>query len=205
MRKLYEVTNGNKNCINRKGKRTVCALLLLSVLSLSLPVTSTATESTKQQLEDARKKKEESQGRLEDTKDDLAEMHEEKQSLQGQLETLNSQLEEVSDNLEDIEEQIEDKVIDIENTQTELAAAREREEKQYASMKKRIQFMYEKQNNLVLGMFFGADTFSDFLNQSNYFEQLSAYDRKMFEVYIDNRKYIEEKEAILLIKNHLLN
>ncbi|MCR5404524.1 MAG: cell wall hydrolase [Butyrivibrio sp.] len=204
MRKNTGVTNGNKNCISRKWKRAVSTLLLLSVLSLAFPVTSVATESTKQKLEEAKKKKEESQGRLEDTKDDLVEMHEEKQSLQGQLDTLNLQLEEVSDNLEDIEEQIEDKIIDIENTQTELEAARDREEEQYASMKKRIQFMYEKQNYLVLGMFLGADTFSDFLNQSNYFEQLSAYDRRMFEEYIQNRQYIEEKEAILQEQHQVL-
>ncbi len=172
----------------------MCALVTaFSAMSF----TSYATDTTRKQLEDAKKAKQESQSQLEGTKDDIAEMNEEKSSLQGQLNNLNSQLQEVSDNLENLEEQIDDKETEIENTLAELDAARNREEEQYASMKKRIQFMYERQNNVLLGMFFGAENFADFLNQNDYIEQLSAYDRKMFNEYIDTRKLIEEKEAVL--------
>ncbi|WP_081669061.1 cell wall hydrolase [Butyrivibrio sp. VCB2001] len=171
-----------------------CAVIMLFV---SMPITAGATDSTKQQLENAKKAKEQTQGQLEDTKDDIAEMNEEKSSLQGQLNNLNSQLTEVSNNLESLEEQIGDKETEIENTLAELEAARNIEEEQYASMKKRIQFMYEKQNNMMLGMFFGANNFADFLNKNNYIEQLSAYDRKMFNEYVETRQLIEEKEAVL--------
>ena len=171
-----------------------CAVIMLFV---SMPITADATDSTKQQLENAKKAKEQTQGQLEDTKDDIAEMNEEKSSLQGQLNNLNTQLTEVSNNLESLEEQIGDKETEIENTLAELEAARNIEEEQYASMKKRIQFMYEKQNNMMLGMFFGANNFADFLNKNNYIEQLSAYDRKMFNEYVETRQLIEEKEAVL--------
>lgn len=172
----------------------VCAAVFLFV---SMPIVAGATDATRQQLEDAKKAKEQTQGELEDTKDDIAEMNEEKSSLQGQLNNLNNQLTEVSNNLESLEEQIGDKETEIENTLAELEAARETEENQYASMKKRIQFMYEKQNNMVLGMFFGANNFADFLNKNNYIEQLSAYDRRMFNEYVETRQLIEEKEAVL--------
>ncbi|MCR5403249.1 MAG: cell wall hydrolase [Butyrivibrio sp.] len=180
-----------------KGLSAIC---IAAVLGISFPVVSFATEETRQQLENAKKAKEESKDQLNDTKEDIAEMHEEKSSLQGQLSTLNSQLNEVSDNLENIEEQIKYKELEVENTQIELEAARAQEEEQYASMKKRIQFMYEKQNNMVLGMFFGSGSFADFLNQSNYIEELTAYDRKMFNEYIETRKLIEEKEATLKVE-----
>ncbi len=185
------------NYIKRAFLKSISALCIVTALGMSFPVVSSATEETKKKLEDAKKAKEESKDQLDDTKDDIAEMNEEKASLQGQLSNLNSQLTEVSDNLENIEEQIQDKETEIENTQMELEAARGQEEEQYASMKKRIQFMYEKQDNIVLGMFFGSGSFADFLNQSNYFEQLTAYDRKMFNEYIETRKLIEEKEAAL--------
>ena len=171
-----------------------CAVIMLFV---SMPITAGATDSTKQQLENAKKAKEQTQGQLEDTKDDIEEMNEEKSSLQGQLNNLNTQLTEVSNNLESLEEQIGDKETEIENTLAELEAARNIEEEQYASMKKRIQFMYEKQNNMMLGMFFGSSNFADFLNKNNYIEQLSAYDRKMFNEYVETRQLIEEKEAVL--------
>ncbi|MBQ7616028.1 MAG: cell wall hydrolase [Butyrivibrio sp.] len=172
----------------------LCAFALIFLL---IPQRAKATEATKQKLEDAKKAKQQSQSELNSTKDDIAEMNEEKSTLQGQLNTLNSQLTEVSNNIEELEEQIGDKETEIENTLAELDVARSVEANQYASMKKRVQFMYEKQNNMILGMFFGAESFADFLNQNNYIEQLSAYDRKMFSEYIETRQLIEAKEALL--------
>lgn len=185
------------NYIHRALLKAIALLCAVVTLLVSMPVVANATESTKQQLENAKKVKEQTQGELDDTKDDIAEMNEEKSSLQGQLNNLNNQLTEVSNNLESLEEQIGDKETEIENTLAELEAARVTEENQYASMKKRIQFMYEKQDNVLLGMIFGSSNFADFLNKNNYIEQLSAYDRRMFNEYVETRQLIEEKEAVL--------
>jgi spore germination cell wall hydrolase CwlJ-like protein len=195
--KIREVKVSRNNFIKRNLRGPI-ALFLAIVLTVMAPAThSFATENTRKQLEEAKKAKEQSQNELEDTKDDIAEMNEEKPSLQGQLNNLNSQLTEVSNNLEELEEQITDKEIEIENTLMELEAAREVEEEQYASMKKRIQFMYEKQENLLMGTLFGGGSFANFLNKNNYFEQLASYDRRLFNEYIETRQYIEEKEATL--------
>ena len=161
------------------------------------PIKSFATQTTKQQLEEAKEKKQQSQNELDNTKDDIAEMNEEKSSLQGQLNSLNSQLSEVSNNLAEIEEQIDDKETEIENTLAELEAARNTEADQYASMKKRVQFIYEKQNFMLWDMVLSAGSFADFLNQNHFIEELSAYDKRKFEEYIETRKLIEEKEATL--------
>ncbi len=174
------------------------------LLSLSLGTDSYATDSTRKKLEEAKDKKAKSQNELNSTKDNIAEMNEEKSSLQGQLNTLNSQLTEVSNNLEAIEEQIGDKKTEIENTLAELAAAKETEENQYASMKKRVQFIYEKQNFVLVDMLLGATDFAAFLNQNHYIEELSAYDRKMFLQYIETRELIEEKEATLEVERKQL-
>ena len=179
-------------------KRAIVCMLTAVLLFGAVSDTVYATESTKKQLEEAKKAKQQSQSELEGTKDDIAEMNEEKSSLQGQLNNLNTQLSEVSSNIEQLEEQIDDKETDIENTLMELDAARAKEEEQYASMKKRIQFMYEKQDNLLIGTLFGSTgSFANFLNQKGYFEQLAAYDRRMFNEYMQTRQYIEEKEATL--------
>lgn len=177
--------------------RLIAMLLSVIVLSLSFESSAYATDSTRKKLEEAKEKKAQSQNELNSTKDNIAEMNEEKSSLQGKLNTLNNQLTEVSNNLEAIEEQIGDKKIEIENTLAELDMARETEENQYASMKKRVQFIYEKQNFVLVDMLLGATDFASFLNQNQYIEQLSAYDRKMFLQYIETRELIEEKEATL--------
>lgn len=186
--------------MNSKNGRFLYKFIVIMAafaLVVLLPVHSFATETTKKKLDDAKKAKQESESRLDDAKDDIAEMQEEKASLQWQLNNLNSQLTEVSDNLEAIEEQIDDKETDIENTVLELEAARQREALQYASMKKRVQFMYEKKNTVMMGMLLGVESFGDFLNRSNYIRQLSAYDRKMFNEYIETRKLVEAKEDFL--------
>jgi spore germination cell wall hydrolase CwlJ-like protein len=184
-----------------KYKKSICLLFtFLCALTISItacPLTATATESTKKQLEEAKEKKKQSQSELDNTKGNIAEMNEEKNSLQGQLNTLNNQLNEVSNNLQEIEEQIKTKETEIENTLEELEVARQTEENQYACMKKRVQFIYEKQNFMLMNMIFGSNSFADFLNQNHYIEQLSAYDKRKFEEYIETRELIEEKEASL--------
>ena len=171
-----------------------CALMICMSVC---PIKVCATESTKKQLEEAKEKKKQSQDELDNTKGNIAEMNEEKTSLQGQLNTLNNQLAEVSNNLEKIEEQINSKEIEIDNTLEELELARRTEVNQYASMKKRVQFIYEKQNFMLIDMVLGSDSFADFLNQNHFIEQLSAYDKRKFEEYIQTRELIEEKEASL--------
>ena len=191
---IFRIKN---NFIKRGFKACLGIMCCVFVLAGVVPLKIYATENTRQQLENAKKAKQESQDKLDDTKDDIAEMNEEKSSLQGQLNNLNTQLTEVSNNLEELEEQIEEKETDIDNTLSELEAAKRREEEQYASMKKRIQFIYERQSFMVLDMFLGARSFADFLNQNNYVEQLTSYDRKMFNEYIETRQIIEEKERTL--------
>ncbi|MBQ3795426.1 MAG: cell wall hydrolase [Butyrivibrio sp.] len=185
--------------VKRLLKKFILVALFPIVISGSFfkSVQVNATESTRKQLEEAKEKKKQSEDALGNTKDDIAEMNEEKSSLQGELNSLNNQLSEVSNNLQNLEEQIENKETEIENTLAELEVAKETESNQYASMKKRVQFIYEKQNFVFIDMIMGARSFADFLNQNNYIQQLSAYDRKMFLQYIESRKNVEAKEATL--------
>lgn len=191
---------GDRGITTKYRKRALLLALAAASCFMALtlfPIKSFATQTTKQQLEEAKEKKQQSQNELDNTKDDIAEMNEEKSSLQGQLSSLNSQLSEVSNNLAEIEEQIDDKETEIENTLAELEAARNTEADQYASMKKRVQFIYEKQNFMLWDMVLSAGSFADFLNQNHFIEELSAYDKRKFEEYIETRKLIEEKEATL--------
>ena len=110
---------------------------------------------------------------------------------------MNQDLTEVSNNLSDLEEKIEIKNNEISQTNIELEEARTVEEEQYAAMKKRIQFMYEKRDYVMLEMVFGSASFSDLLNRNNYIEKLSEYDRNQLEQFKETRKGIEEKEAQL--------
>ena len=82
-------------------------------------------------------------------------------------------------------------------TEQALAEAMQIEEEQYAAMKKRIQFMYERRDFMLLEMLMQSGSFGDFLNYSDYIEQLSKYDRKMLDEYQDTIVIIEEEKQRL--------
>ncbi|NBI91401.1 cell wall hydrolase [Lachnospiraceae bacterium] len=187
--------------MNRTGKRKVAVLLVALLLIGGFFEMDAervhATASTRKKLQEAEEEKKKTEEELGQTKEELEDLNEEKNALQGKLNTLNSQLQEVSDKLEELEGLIEDKKAEIEVTKAELADAKATEEWQYECMKKRIQFMYETQDYIMLEMFFSSASFADLLNRSDYIEQLSAYDRMKLEEYIEIKEKIEEAEAKL--------
>lgn len=183
------------------GKQNMAAVLAMALLVGAIPMTTAttvyATEATRKKLQEAQNQKKETESNLGETKENLENLNEEKESIQGQLNTLNSKLQEVSDHLEELENQIDQKEAEIETTREELADAKATEEWQYECMKKRIQFIYETQDYVMMEMLFASANFSDFINRSDYIEQLSAYDRKKLEEYKATKERIEEAEAQL--------
>ncbi len=183
------------------GKQNMAAVLIAALLAGGIPMTTAttayATDATRKKLQEAQDQKSQTQSDLNQTQDDLQNLNQEKDSLQGALNTLNSQLKEVSNNLEELEAQIDDKEAEIEQTKEDLADAKATEELQYESMKKRIQFIYETQDYVMLEMLFASANFSDFLNRSDYIDQLSAYDRKKLKEYTETKEQIEATEKQL--------
>lgn len=183
------------------GKKVVAAMMAAVLLICAFPMPAFADNNKINELEDEIKRKkeerEQTKGEINERKDELEDLQETTEGLKGELNNLNANLTEVSNNLEELERQIEDKNGEIEQTNQELDEARQTEQTQYAAMKKRVQFMYEKQDYVMLEMLFGSASFSDLLNRNNYIEQLSAYDRKQLEAFKATRQEIEQKEAQL--------
>lgn len=184
--------------MKRKGKQRIIIMMLTASMYLSgLPVMDAYAATTKEKLEQAQKENEETKNKLNETQSNIASMEEEKSGLQSKLNQLNKDLTAVSEKLADLEEQIEDKEEEIEQTQADLEAAIATEEKQYADMKKRVQYMYEKKDSLYLEILFSANGFGDFINKATYIQDLSEYDQNLMEEYENTRKLIEEKKAEL--------
>lgn len=181
----------------KRNRAVVLAGVLLSVFFLFMSSTAYATEATRKKLQEAENAKKETEENLGETKEEIDSLNVQKNSLQGQLKTLNDQLQEVSDNIAELERQIDEKEKEIQQTKEELADAEATEEWQYECMKKRIQFIYETQDYVLLEMLFASADFSDFLNRSDYIEQLSDYDRKKLE------EYTATKEMIQAVKQQL--
>lgn len=78
-----------------------------------------------------------------------------------------------------------------------LDEAIEREKEQYAAMKVRIQYSYEKGNNNYLEMLLTAKSFGELLNNANYMEEMNAYDQRQLEEYQKNRELVETCKTAL--------
>lgn len=179
-------------------RKWVAVLAAAALLTSAVPVTAYASiKDTEEKLNQAKEEKEKTEEEIAATKEELSGLQETTEGLKGQLNSLNSNLTQVSNNLADLEQQIDDKEAEIETTEQELEEAKEVEAAQYEAMKKRIQFMYEKRDFILLEMIFSSANFSDMLNRSEYIEQLSAYDRQQLTEYQETRTLIEEKEARL--------
>ncbi len=182
-------------------KKSIAAVMAAVLLLCAYPVTVHADNDRINELEEEirqkQEEKEQTEGKIGESKEEIENLQETTEGLKGQLNNLNADLTEVSNNLADLEEKISAKNDEIEQTQKELEEAKEVEQDQYAAMKKRIQFMYEKQDYVLMEMLFGADNFTEFLNRNDYIEQLSQYDREQFEEFKATREEIEEKEAQL--------
>lgn len=179
-----------------RGRRRYFSLIAIVILMSVVPFTSYAT-TTQEKLNQAEQEKENTQEKLEDTQENIEGLKEEQNTLKGKLSNLNSQLSQVSANLEELEEMISTTELEIEVTQTALDEAMNTEKEQYEAMKKRIQFMYERQDFVLLEMLLNAGSFAEFLNYSNYMEQIAQYDKKMLEEYQETVRLIEEEEARL--------
>lgn len=184
--------------MKRRGLHRIVAVILTVTMYLScVPVTDAYAATTKEKLEQAQKEQEEVKGKLEQTELNIAGMETQKSELQTKLDQLNDNLATVGEKLEDLEEKIKNKEEEIAQTQADLAQAKETEETQYANMKERIKFMYEKKNTLYLEILFSANGFGEFINNNTYLEMLSEYDQNMLAEYEKNRILVEEKEARL--------
>lgn len=116
----------------------------------------------------------------------------------GELSTLNDDLAAVSTKLEGIEADIVTKEAEIMQAQADLEQAKIVEQQQYENMKLRIKTMYESGAGYgYVNVLFNANSFADFLNRSDYVEQINKYDQKMLRKYEESRKDVEQKEAQL--------
>ncbi len=180
----------------------VAVIYALIAPSFVLPTMAETTSEKIRKAEEIKKQTEAMKEATEDKKDDL---EEQKAELTSYLSQLNSDLTEISNKLDDLESKIAVKQQQIKETQEARDQAIQDEEDQYAFMKKRIKFLYEKGETNLLVTFLTSNGYADFLNKAEYINKMEDYDHHMYERLIDLRKEIQEKEADLLAEQDELN
>lgn len=179
-------------------------LLMTVTLIVQLPLIVCADKLTNdviKQSEEEKKNAENSKAVLKKGLTDVKQLIADLESAKGELETYIIKLDEdltvIDENIKMLDEQMTDKKAEIEKTKGELEEAIWQSQQQYGLMKKRIQFVYEKGQASNIQMILNSSSFVEFLNRAEYVAQLSDYDRKMLDRYIETTQHITDVKTRL--------
>lgn len=192
------------------GKKLICLMLCLTIMFTCVsPVEAALTNESIRQKEDQIKKAKEEVSSLKSEKTDVEalkkQLEQSKTDLAAYVTQLDHQLVGIQEKIEQYNTMITEKEEQIEETGKELEAAIAQQEEQYAAMKKRIQFMYERGDSFYLEMLLAEESFADMANRADYIEALSRYDRKKLDEYVETREYVELCKEELETEHEVLN
>ena len=132
---------------------------------------------------------------LDATYERMSILWDQKQQLESQIDSLNSDLVNVMVSIQTLENDIASKEAEIEKTKGDLTKAQNAKDKQYSSMKKRIQYLYEKGgNNAWFQMMLNADNLADLLTRAEYTQQMYEQDRESLQKYARTIEEVQKLE-----------
>ncbi|MCI8835044.1 MAG: peptidoglycan DD-metalloendopeptidase family protein [Ruminococcus sp.] len=163
--------------MKKRRRKWLSAILVLTVsLGITFPVQATTIEEAQQKAD---------------------QLSEEKNSAEAEKNALNEQLNGIIAEMTEAQKKLEKKQEEIELAEEELVRAKVNENTQYQSMKKRIKYMYEVGNTQFIEVLMNSEDIGEFLNNAEYVNQLSAYDRNKLVEFQAIRQDVEEQEAAL--------
>lgn len=167
---------------------------LFTVMMVGLITVVNVSGSSVSELESEKKENESEKEQVESERDELSESQ---NNLENYLYNLQAELESVNSEISVIEADIVEKESAISLNNELLRSAKEDESLQYASMIKRIQFIYESGKINYYEMIMSNENISDGLNKAELMSDLIKYDREMLKKYQDTKKMIANTEKVL--------
>lgn len=161
-------------------KRYIQAICVVISFILFLLVVDPVSATT---ISDLQKDIKNNQSQLDNVNQQISDAKGAQADIGEEIEELDAEMVALLTDINLIEEAISNKEADIEQTQVEYDAAVAEKDKQYESMKIRIQFMYEQGDASYLQIFFSSKNMSDMLNKASYVEELYEYDRRLLDEY----------------------
>lgn len=171
-----------------------CIHILALVLASTLAFThiQAVNASTMNKAKDTKKKAE---ADLNEANKRIEELERQQSALQSEIDEKDAELVNLLVNIGILEDELTDKNAQLEQVTADLAKAEETERSQYASMKKRIQFMYERGDTAMIEALLGSADMSDFLNRVEYVSDIYQYDRNLLAQYQTTVQQVAELKS----------
>lgn len=173
------------------NKRILCLVMavVIGFGSVGQVLAASSSEVQKQQTE--------TRNKLNQINKDIDAIESKKNQVRAQLSSLNAELVDTLLTLEVLEADLKRKQEEIDQAQKDYEKFKELEEQQYAAMKLRIQYMYEKGGSGYITMLIEAESISDLLNKADFVQEVSAYDDEKLTEYEETKEKVAETKVIL--------
>ena len=160
-------------------KKIVCLTLAL------LMTASQAVSVSASREDDLREEQAITSQQLDATYSRMDELANAKAQLESEISELDSNLVSVMVSIDTLKNDISNKEVDIIRTKQDLAKAQKARDKQYESMKKRIQCLYEQGGDSAwFQMMLNSEDLSDLLTRAENTQQMYEQDRKNLDKYV---------------------
>lgn len=175
-----------------KKRKRIIAAVMAGVIGFACFYSADASV-----IKDAQKKKNEAQQNLDNINQQINNIQSEQSKVKSQMAAYDEQLMSLLTDMELLKTDIENKEGEIDQAKTDLAAAQEKEQQQYADMKKRIQYMYENGDDTFLDALVESEDISDLLNRVEYVSEVYSYDRELLVAYQETVQEVADLESQL--------
>ena len=164
--------------MRKQGGRRFLAVML--VVAAAMTQVLSVDASTMSKAKDAKKAAESD---LNKANSQIETIEKQQQALQNEIDAKDAELVNLLVNIGILEDELDSKNAQLEQVTADLAKAEQTEADQYASMKKRIQFMYERGDTAMIESLLGSENMADFLNRVEYVSEVYDYDRNLLTQY----------------------
>lgn len=186
---------------------TICGSVIAGLFSEPLMEVFATVSASKETLEAIDKAEDEK----EQLEQELQQQEEQKDNLEGQkataekkLDNLKAQYKSISSDLEALDKKKTEKEEEIRIKTEELEEAIETQERQYENLKLRIQYMYEKPEDDLFGLFLQDFNIIEILNRVDNTIKIQEYDRQKLEEYTANAEALDlQKQELEAAKKEL--
>ncbi|SEV82972.1 murein hydrolase activator EnvC family protein [[Clostridium] fimetarium] len=177
-------------------RKRIISVLLIFVMILPYAVVATGTTTT-DDLKSAQNKKSSLEKQIEDTKAQVNQLAKDSTDIESYIKSIDLKMAQVDSSINDLNIQIDNKQVQIKENQAALEQAKIESVEQYASMKLRIQYMYEHESESYIEIMLAAKDMGDMLNKAEYINKITDYDREMLVKYAETEQMIQDTQVAL--------
>ena len=187
--------------MKKQGLKIRAALFLVTAALASSPVLTSVAAATKKDVSSAKDKKSALEQEKKKTEEAIKSLQGLKSNTESYVKELDTKMNDLQSQVTKLENNISSKQKSIDETAVKLEEAQKTEKKQYASMKMRIKYMYEKGDSSYLNLLLEARSLSELLNRAEYVSKISEYDRKMLDQYVATKESIADSKKNKELQN----